>query len=116
MAPTPPACRPKPPPKSAARLLGSAATDLALRLDPQDRATLIELRRLQRAQAEASPQLRRRVWLWIDTTGHDEAQVLELARLAAALDAHGLTLKGAAPRLRRALALALPSLHLELLP
>ncbi len=103
-------------PGDAARLLGSAATDLALRLDPQDRATLIELRRLKRAQAEASPQLRRRVWLWIDTTGHDEAQVLELARLAAALDAHGLTLRGAAPRLRRALALALPSLHLELLP
>ncbi|MCK6523112.1 radical SAM protein, partial [Myxococcota bacterium] len=40
-------------PGDAARLLGSAATDLALRLDPQDRATLMELRRLQRAQVGA---------------------------------------------------------------
>ena len=103
-------------PGDAARLLGAAATDLALRLDPQDRATLIELRRLQRAQAEASPQLRRRVWLLLDARGHTEAQVLDLARLAAALDAHGLSLIGAAPRLHRALALALPAVHLELLP
>jgi pyruvate-formate lyase-activating enzyme len=103
-------------PGDSARLLGSAATDLAVRLDPQDRATLVELRRLQRAQAGAAPQLRRRVWLLLDARGHSEAQVLDLARLAAALDAHGLTLTGADPRLRRALGLALPSLHLELLP
>ena len=103
-------------PGDAGRILGSAATDLALRLDPQDRATLVELRRLQRAQAAASPQLRRRVWLWLDAHGHSEAQVLDLARLAAALDAHGLALSGAAPGLRRALTLALPDLHLELLP
>ncbi|MCK6519024.1 hypothetical protein L6R46_28675, partial [Myxococcota bacterium] len=32
-------------PGDAGRILGSAATDLALRLDPQDRSTLIELRR-----------------------------------------------------------------------
>ena len=69
-----------------------------------------------RAQAAASPQLRRRVWLWLDAHGLSEAQVLDLARLAAAFDAHGLALSGAAPGLRRALTLALPDLHLELLP
>lgn len=103
-------------PGDAGRILGSAATDLALRLDPQDRSTLIELRRLQRAQAGASPQLRRRVWLWMDARGLSDAQALDLARLAAALDAHGLSLSGADPRVHRAFTLALPDLHLELLP